>query len=115
MPVVVDPEGRAYGVLSGSDGYHPNHLGSQTGSWDSSKPGDVLIEHIGLALQTTITARQSWSRGERRNEYFEKTGQIGPSQPKSRQVYDVTGAGDTVISTLALALSAKPHFLKPRY
>jgi D-beta-D-heptose 7-phosphate kinase/D-beta-D-heptose 1-phosphate adenosyltransferase len=25
----------------------------------------------------------------------------------ARQVYDVTGAGDTVISTLALALSAK--------
>lgn len=38
---------------------------------------------------------------------FENTGQSWSIPAVARQVYDVTGAGDTVISTLALALSAK--------
>lgn len=38
---------------------------------------------------------------------FEQNGCSWAIPAVARQVYDVTGAGDTVVSTLALALSAK--------
>lgn len=43
---------------------------------------------------------------------FEHNGRSWTIPAVARQVYDVTGAGDTVVSTLALAISAKaslPH------
>jgi len=38
---------------------------------------------------------------------FEQNGKAWAIPATARQVYDVTGAGDTVVSTLALAISAQ--------
>jgi D-beta-D-heptose 7-phosphate kinase/D-beta-D-heptose 1-phosphate adenosyltransferase len=45
------------------------------------------------------------TRGERGMSLYEADGAYWHIPTQARQVYDVTGAGDTVVGTLALALS----------
>ena len=46
------------------------------------------------------------TRGEEGMSLFLDDGRVTHIQTVAREVYDVTGAGDTVIATLALALAA---------
>jgi D-beta-D-heptose 7-phosphate kinase/D-beta-D-heptose 1-phosphate adenosyltransferase len=46
------------------------------------------------------------TRGEKGMSLFEDNKEAWHIPTQARQVYDVTGAGDTVVGTLALALSA---------
>jgi len=50
------------------------------------------------------------TRGEEGMSLFEKTGGISHIPTVAQEVYDVSGAGDTVISTLTLALAAGANF-----
>ncbi|HLG22218.1 MAG TPA: PfkB family carbohydrate kinase, partial [Candidatus Manganitrophaceae bacterium] len=45
-------------------------------------------------------------RGEQGMSLFEKNGGVTHIPTEAKEVYDVTGAGDTVVSALALAISA---------
>ena len=46
------------------------------------------------------------TRGEAGMSLFDENGGVTHVPTMAREVYDVTGAGDTVVATLALALSA---------
>ena len=46
------------------------------------------------------------TRGERGMSLFEDRGRVAHIPTVARQVFDVTGAGDTVVAALALALAA---------
>lgn len=50
------------------------------------------------------------TRGEEGMSLFEKNGDISHIHTLAREVYDVSGAGDTVISTLTLVLAASGGF-----
>lgn len=107
VPVVVDPKVEHMAYYQGVTVITPNHLEAKqaTGFLPSQ---DVPVEQIGLALQQQLQCQAVVvTRGEEGMSIFEKTGQSWTIPAVARQVYDVTGAGDTVISTLALALSAK--------
>ncbi len=47
------------------------------------------------------------TKGEKGMSLYEKDGTITNIPTKAKEVYDVSGAGDTVVATLALALSSK--------
>ncbi|MEZ4286307.1 MAG: PfkB family carbohydrate kinase [Nitrospira sp.] len=53
-----------------------------------------------LGCQTVLV-----TRGERGMSVYQSHGDHWHIPTRARQVYDVTGAGDTVVGTLALALS----------
>lgn len=61
--------------------------------------GEILLNKLGCKL-LLIT------RGEEGMMLFESGGEITQIPTIAREVYDVTGAGDTVISTLTVALTA---------
>ena len=66
----------------------------------------VLLE-AGRQLQQRLGCRIVLiTRGERGMSLFEEKGQVTHIPTVARQVFDVTGAGDTVVATLALALAA---------
>jgi rfaE bifunctional protein kinase chain/domain len=103
-PVLVDPKGDEWGKYAGATVITPNRseLREVVGRWSSeadlAAKTQKLREELGLeALLVT--------RSEEGMTLF--TGSEAHHQPaQAREVFDVSGAGDTVIATLAVMLAA---------
>ena len=102
--VLVDPKGDDYARYQGASIITPNQaeLREVVGRWkdenDLKSRADALVASLGLeALILT--------RGEAGMTLFEKT-KTTTIKAEAREVFDVTGAGDTVIATLAVMLAA---------
>lgn len=68
--------------------------------------GDKDVEKAGAALQRDLRANVLVTRGNKGMSLFEKGKQPVHLPTNAREVYDVSGAGDTVVATLALALAS---------
>jgi rfaE bifunctional protein kinase chain/domain len=67
---------------------------------------DATVEETGKALMARLQAKcVLLTRGERGMTLFEESGIVTHVPTKARKVADVSGAGDTVTSTLAVALA----------
>src|SRR5688572_31531020 len=102
--VLVDPKGDDYARYKGASVITPNaaELREVVGRWESEKDlnqrAQALREKLGLeALLLT--------RGEDGMTLFSKN-KARTSSAEPREVFDVTGAGDTVIAALAVMLAA---------
>jgi rfaE bifunctional protein kinase chain/domain len=71
------------------------------------KPGqDALIE-LGRDILKTLRSKSVLiTRGPDGMSLFEDAGRVTHIPTQAREVFDVSGAGDTVISTFTLALAA---------
>ena len=107
-PVLVDPKGSDYSRYKGATTLTPNRaeLAQVVGPWrdeaDLHRRAHALREELGLdGLVLT--------RSEDGMSLFEKTADGQPTHfqvpAQAREVFDVTGAGDTVIATLAALLA----------
>jgi rfaE bifunctional protein kinase chain/domain len=106
IPVLVDPKVRHFPRYRGATVVTPNQAEAEqaTGlrirtATDLLATGERLLKM--LACQAALV-----TRGEHGMSLFEKSRKPVHIPTAARQVYDVTGAGDTVIATLALALCA---------
>jgi len=106
IPVVVDPKVHHFALYKKVTVVTPNHLeASQASGIDIEdeatlhQAGKVLLKRLGC--QSILI-----TRGEQGMSLFDKSGEITHIPTEARQVFDVTGAGDTVVSTLSLAISA---------
>ncbi|WP_291511983.1 D-glycero-beta-D-manno-heptose-7-phosphate kinase [Acidithiobacillus sp.] len=104
LPVLVDPKGRDYTPYRGATLLTPNRSEflAVVGPWqdeaDFVARGQRLRQSLELeALLVT--------RGEEGMSLFTASG-VTHHPARAREVFDVTGAGDTVIATLATALAA---------
>jgi len=102
--VLVDPKGDDYSRYQGATVVTPNRaeLREVVGQWkddrDFAGRAEALRAELGLAaLLVTL--------GEKGMALFE-TGKVLRESARARDVYDVTGAGDTVIATVAVMLAA---------
>ena len=104
--VVIDPKGRDYAPYRGADILTPNspELAEATGmptreDGDVEKAARKLIEQfeLGAVLAT---------RGARGMTLVERGGEAFHLPARAVEVFDVSGAGDTVIAVLAAALAA---------
>ena len=102
--VLVDPKGTDYSRYAGATVITPNRLELQqvAGGWKDA--GELRLkaqrvrEELGLgALLVTL--------GEDGMALFDAQGEL-QVQAQAREVFDVTGAGDTVIATLATLVAA---------
>ncbi|MEK6683603.1 MAG: D-glycero-beta-D-manno-heptose-7-phosphate kinase [Nitrospirota bacterium] len=82
----------AFGAAGLEDGSH----GSED---DLKRAGRTLLDRLGCRA-VLIT------RGEHGMSLFENNGKVTHIPTVAREVYDVTGAGDTVIATMAMGLCA---------
>jgi rfaE bifunctional protein kinase chain/domain len=103
-PVLVDPKGTEYERYGGATVVTPNRseLAEVIGRWKDEatlrQRAQALRERLGLgALLLT--------RSEEGMSLYDEQGELAVSA-ETRQVFDVTGAGDTVIATLAACVAA---------
>ena len=106
----IDPKQSDFSLYSGCDLITPNHqemeraLGTELETSDEiTKGGRTLIRKFGFgALLVT--------RGEEGMSLFENDGRVTHIPTVARDVFDVTGAGDTVIGVFALCVAAGATF-----
>ena len=103
-PVLIDPKGDDYEKYAGATLLTPNRaeLRQVTGSWQGevalTEKAQALREHLGLqALLLT--------RSEEGMTLF-REGEPHHQPTQAREVFDVSGAGDTVIGAMGLAMAA---------
>jgi len=107
VPIIVDPKVEHMSYYAGVTVITPNYFEAKQGA-GYLPTQQIPVQQIGSALQEHLKCQAVVvTRGEEGMSIFEKNGRSWTIPAVARQVYDVTGAGDTVISTLALALSAK--------
>ncbi|MET0352254.1 MAG: D-glycero-beta-D-manno-heptose-7-phosphate kinase [Rhizobacter sp.] len=103
-PVLVDPKGSDYTRYAGATAITPNRaeLAQVIGTWRSEADLQERAEKLRreLGLEGLVL-----TRSEEGMSLFDAQGHTQvPAQ--AREVFDVTGAGDTVIATLAVMLAA---------
>jgi D-beta-D-heptose 7-phosphate kinase/D-beta-D-heptose 1-phosphate adenosyltransferase len=106
--ICLDPKQSDFSVYQGVHVITPNHHEAQRAAGMEINNGDDL-----LLLGETLLKKYDFqtiliTRGEEGMSLFEKGRKIVPTYfpAQAKEVYDVTGAGDTVIGVLALALAA---------
>lgn len=105
VPVLVDPKGHDFVRYRGATMLTPNFhefetvVGKCTSEQDLVQKGKVLMQDLGLQALLITRGEQGMTL-------------LRPDQPelhlpaRGREVFDVTGAGDTVIATLAAAIAS---------
>jgi rfaE bifunctional protein kinase chain/domain len=103
-PVLVDPKGEDYARYAGATMLTPNRseLRQVVGRWSD----DANLSAKATALRTELNLDALLvTRSEEGMSLFTASGAV--HEPAlAREVYDVSGAGDTVISTLAVMLAS---------
>ena len=103
-PVLVDPKGDDYARYKGATLLTPNlaELRQVVGSWKNEKDLAARVNALRRALRIDFLLL---TRGENGMTLFRNNKTVHVKAEK-REVSDVTGAGDTVIATLAVMLAA---------
>lgn len=104
--VSVDPKVSHFGIYSGVTILTPNTKEASLGSRIEIDDEDSLLRAGKGLLKRLACTAVLITRGEHGMSLFEKSGRITHIPTVAREVFDVTGAGDTVISTLTLSMAA---------
>ena len=106
IPVIVDPKLAHFRLYQPATVLTPNQMeASRATAIEVRREEDV--ERVGRRILEMLDARALLiTRGEKGMSLFERERPTTAIPARSREVYDVTGAGDTVVAALALALVA---------
>lgn len=105
IPMIIDPKVEHFPYYADATVLTPNHLEAQEASGLSGHD-EHAIHEIGHSLRQKLGCEAVLvTRGEHGMSLCESSGSSWHIPTMARQVYDVTGAGDTVVSTMALAMS----------
>lgn len=107
VPTIVDPKGFDFHRYAGAQIITPNESEFRQASGYAAQEGDSALEARAEAFRDTVGVQHLLvTRGERGMML------VGPDAPtrfiatEAKDVFDVTGAGDTVIGVLALGLAS---------
>jgi D-beta-D-heptose 7-phosphate kinase/D-beta-D-heptose 1-phosphate adenosyltransferase len=110
IPIVVDPKVERLSYYKNVTMITPNHLEASEGSGIEIDDEKSLCKAGKILLKKLKCEAVLITRGEHGMSLFEKNGKITHIPTEAKEVYDVTGAGDTVVGTLSLALAAGAPF-----
>ena len=104
VPILIDPKGSDYTRYQGATVITPNRAELQQviGNWQDE--ADLQTKVQALRSQHNIQALLL-TRSEEGMTLFDDAGQVS-ANAQAREVFDVTGAGDTVIATMAAMVAA---------
>jgi rfaE bifunctional protein kinase chain/domain len=112
VPVLIDPKLRNFNAYRPATLVTPNHLEALRMS-DSEDHSDDGSHHAAKVIREKLGCDAVLiTRGDRGMMLLEANGEPVYVKTAAREVYDVTGAGDTVIAALASALSAGATMLE---
>ncbi len=99
-PVLVDPKGSDYSRYAGATVITPNRaeLAQVVGAW--ADEADLHLRAQALRAELKLDALLL-TRSEEGMTLFRADGEVLSVAAQAKEVFDVTGAGDTVIATLA--------------
>lgn len=106
IPIAVDPKESHIDAYHGVSILTPNQ---HEAGWVMGQriTDEASLMAVGWGLQKRLDAECALvTRGPEGMSLFEKNGRYTHLPTVAREVYDVTGAGDTVVSVVALALAA---------
>ncbi|HET7114216.1 MAG TPA: D-glycero-beta-D-manno-heptose-7-phosphate kinase [Pyrinomonadaceae bacterium] len=112
VPVLIDPKLRNFNYYKPATLVTPNHLEALRMS-DSEDHTDDGSHHAASVIRNKLGCDAVLiTRGDRGMMLLEAGGEPVYVNTAAREVYDVTGAGDTVIAALAAALAAGTTMLE---
>ena len=102
--ILVDPKGDDYAKYRGATVLTPNRseLRQVVGQWTSEEELTKKAQELRVSLSLKALLL---TRSEEGMSLYTETG-VSHVKAQAREVFDVSGAGDTVIGTLAVALAA---------
>lgn len=107
VPVFVDPKVEHFQMYRGVTCITPNTMEAFGGMRTPQKEGQQAAEELGAQILSKLACTSLLiTQGEHGMTLFERDGRSVKSShipTRAREVFDVTGAGDTVISVLSLA------------
>src|SRR5439155_7647034 len=107
IPVTVDPKVENFHFYKRATCVTPNTQEAMESARVRAVRNEKEVEKLGQSLLKKIDADSILiTRGEQGMSLIEKKKPAFHIPTRAREVFDVTGAGDTVISTLTLALAA---------
>lgn len=106
--VVLDPRPQHAAMYVGCDYLTPNWKESLglLGEAESTPCTSENTQRVGRALSQKLNAHILLTLGPQGMAYFGRDGEHFAMPTEAREVYDVSGAGDTVVATFALARAA---------
>ena len=113
----VDPKQRDFSLYQGFDIVTPNHYEADRAAGEEMQNGQDHIRVGMKLLQQYDFKALLMTRGEEGMSLFERDGRMRHTAfpAEAREVFDVTGAGDTVIGVLALSMAAGASFREAAY
>jgi rfaE bifunctional protein kinase chain/domain len=103
-PILIDPKGSDYSRYQGADVITPNRAELQQviGPWKDESELQTKVQNLRESLNLRAILL---TRSEEGMTLFDNQGDAHVSA-QAREVFDVTGAGDTVIATMAALVAA---------
>ncbi len=102
--VVVDPKGTGYERYVGAYALTPNVAEIETATGMKVTSVESLDQAVALLFAQTGAEVLLATRGKDGMVVYEREGPKTAIQAEGREVYDVTGAGDTVVAVLAIGI-----------
>ena len=106
VPLAVDPKTGNFECYRGVDVITPNHHEAGAFSRVEIMDEDTLIRAGRQMLEELDCGTVLVTQGKDGMTLFEKNGEISHIPTVAKKVFDVTGAGDTVISAFCLGLAS---------
>lgn len=106
VPLAVDPKTGNFECYRGVDVITPNHYEAGAFSRIEIMDEDTLVRAGRQMLDELDCGTVLVTQGKDGMTLFEKNGEISHIPTVAKKVFDVTGAGDTVISTFCLGLAS---------
>lgn len=108
IPLIVDPKARDFSKYAGATIITPNVLELEVAAGVSTHNRDAEIVEAGSRLLASVKGSSILVTRGAAGMTLLSPGEVPLHLPTvARSVFDVTGAGDTVVGTLTLALAAK--------
>jgi D-beta-D-heptose 7-phosphate kinase/D-beta-D-heptose 1-phosphate adenosyltransferase len=107
-PVIIDPRPQNAAFYTGADYLTPNWKESLglAGEPEIAATAETIAQ-VGARLAGRSHSHVLLTLGPRGMAFFDRDGRLAFEEPAlAREVFDVSGAGDTVVATFALALAA---------
>ncbi|MCW8922102.1 MAG: bifunctional D-glycero-beta-D-manno-heptose-7-phosphate kinase/D-glycero-beta-D-manno-heptose 1-phosphate adenylyltransferase HldE [Gammaproteobacteria bacterium] len=104
IPVLIDPKGNDFGKYAGASLITPNLSEFEEVAGHCTDEDDLVAKAEKICDENQLAALLV-TRSEHGMSLIESNRTVTHLPTRARDVYDVTGAGDTVISTLAAALA----------
>ena len=105
-PTIVDPKGENYEKYRKSTVITPNKKEAEVASKITIKDENDLRKVGKKLLDQIETEAVLITRGKEGMTLFETAGEITSIPAKAKEVFDITGAGDTVVSSLGLGIAS---------